>query len=75
MTEAKHFMISGEIVKHNLFPPMKFKTEIIAPSQSRAIEKIYTDMGSRHKAKRYQIKILQVDEVGAAEETTKKVDG
>lgn len=75
MTEAKHFMISGEIVKPNLYTPMKFKTEIIAPSQSRAIEKIYTDMGSRHKAKRYQIKILQVDEVGAAEETTKKVDG
>ena len=67
MSEVKSFRIFGEIVKPKLFAPIKFMKEIPATKPSHAIEKIYADLGSRHRAKRHEIRILRVEEVEPGE--------
>ena len=63
MSEVKIFRVTGRIDKAHFFEPITFKKEIAAAKRNHAIEKIYTEMGSRHRAKRNQIKILEVEEV------------
>jgi large subunit ribosomal protein LX len=63
MTETKLFKITGEISKHKLFIPIYFKKEIKAVKLEHALEKIYAEFGSRHRAKRNQITILSVEEL------------
>jgi len=60
MTSVKTFQIQGEIRKPNAVLP--FSKLVKALDQKQAIEKIYTLFGSRHKAKRFQIKILKIEE-------------
>ncbi len=55
------FRITGRIVKPNL--KTTFRKEIRASSPENAKEKIYTDVGSKHRAKRFQIRILEVEEI------------
>jgi len=74
LSESKRYIVSGEIMKPNFFAPMKFRKEITATKQAQAIERIYTDMGSKHRAKRYEIRILDVQEADASSETDKKVE-
>jgi ribosomal protein L20A (L18A) len=62
MSEVKTFRVTGTIKKPNLFEPIRFKKEIFATKQSHAIERIYAEMGSRHRAKRHQIQIIKVEE-------------
>ncbi|HUS77099.1 MAG TPA: 50S ribosomal protein L18Ae [Patescibacteria group bacterium] len=64
----KIFRVSGRIDKPLLFEPIIFKKEVSAAKESHALEKIYAEMGSRHRAKRHQIVILGVEEVEGAEE-------
>ena len=59
------FRVTGEIVKPNL--KTTFKKEIRALSPENAKEKVYTDIGSRHRAKRFQIRIQKVEEVSSEE--------
>ena len=61
MSEVKLFRITGRIDKAYLFEPIKFRKDIAAAKRNHAIEKIYAEMGSRHRAKRNQIKILEVE--------------
>ncbi|HUV98039.1 MAG TPA: 50S ribosomal protein L18Ae [Candidatus Paceibacterota bacterium] len=61
MSEVKVFRIIGKIVKPNL--KTTFRKEIRALSPENAKEKIYTDIGSKHRAKRFQIRILEVEEI------------
>ncbi|MDH5634874.1 MAG: 50S ribosomal protein L18Ae [Candidatus Bathyarchaeota archaeon] len=61
MSEIKVFRITGEMVKPNL--KTTFRKEIRALSPENAREKIYTDLGSKHRAKRFQIRILEVEEI------------
>lgn len=63
MTEAKTFKISGEIRKSNLLEPIKFTKIIKAEKKEHALEKMYADIGSRHKAKRCNIKVFGIEEV------------
>ncbi|MBM3291669.1 50S ribosomal protein L18a [Candidatus Bathyarchaeota archaeon] len=63
MTETKTFKITGQITKHKLFIPIEFKKEIQAAKLEHALEKIYAEFGSRHRAKRSQITIISVEEV------------
>ena len=63
MTETKLFRITGEINKHKLFIPISFKKEIKSVKLEHALEKIYAEFGSRHRAKRNQITILSVEEL------------
>ncbi|MDR0797316.1 MAG: 50S ribosomal protein L18a [Nitrososphaerota archaeon] len=62
----KVFRVTGEINKPNLVTP--FAKEIIAEKKEHAIEKVYTEIGSKHRVKRFQLKIesaveLSVDEI------------
>jgi large subunit ribosomal protein LX len=57
----KVFRVTGEIKKPNL--KTSFKKEIIAAKPEHAIEKVYTELGSKHRVKRFQIKIATVEEV------------
>ena len=63
MSEAKVYRVSGRIDKPGLYEPITFKKEIAAVKEAHALEKIYAEMGSRHRAKRFQIKINSVEEV------------
>ncbi len=65
MSEVKVFRITGEIVKPNL--RTTFKKEIRALSLENAKEKVYTDFGSKHRAKRFQIRISKVEEIPSEE--------
>ena len=57
----KVFRVIGEIRKPNLETP--FKKEVVAVKRDHAIENVYAQLGSRHRVKRFQIKILKVEEV------------
>jgi large subunit ribosomal protein LX len=63
MSETKIFRVSGRIDKPGLYEPFTFNKEIAAAKEAHALEKIYAEMGSRHRAKRFQIKINSVEEV------------
>lgn len=63
MSEVRIYRITGRIDKPRLFEPISFSKEIAAAKEAHAVEKIYAEMGSRHRAKRHQIKILRVEEV------------
>jgi len=68
MSEVKVFRVTGEIVKPNF--QTAFRKEIRALKPEDAIEKIYKDLGSKHRAKRFQIKIREVKEISAEEITS-----
>ncbi|MCJ7425240.1 50S ribosomal protein L18Ae [Candidatus Bathyarchaeota archaeon] len=57
----KVFRVTGEIRKPNL--KTSFKQEIIAAKPENAVEKVYAELGSKHRVKRFHIKINSVDEV------------
>jgi len=65
MTKVKVFQVIGEIVKPNF--QTKFRKEIRALKPEDAVEKIYKDLGSKHRVKRFQIKISEVKEIGPEE--------
>ena len=57
----KVFRVTGEIRKPNLQTP--FKKEVLAVKPEHAVEKVYAEIGSKHRVKRFHIKILKVEEV------------
>lgn len=57
----KIFRVTGEIRKPNW--ETNFRKEIVAVKPEHAIEKIYAELGSKHRAKRFQIKIISVEEI------------
>ena len=57
----KVFRVTGEIRKPNL--KTSFRKEIITTKPEHAVEKVYTELGSKHRVKRFQIKIISVEEV------------
>lgn len=61
MVKVKTFRVAGEIQE----PKMKatFLKEIRALKPDNAVEKIYAELGSRHKVKRCHIHIVKVEEV------------
>ena len=67
MSEVKVYRIHGRIDKPRLFEPITFRKDIAAAKEEHAVEKIYAEMGSRHRAKRHEIKILKVEEVEESE--------
>lgn len=70
MTEVKTFRITGEVKKPRTTIP--FSIEMRATKEQEAIEKIYTDMGSRHKARRLEIKLKKIEELKTGETETKE---
>jgi len=65
MSKVKVFRIIGNIVKPNF--QTTFQKEVRALKPEGAIDRIYTEIGSKHKAKRYQIKIHKVIEINPSE--------
>jgi len=57
--DIKKFQIIGIYKKERKEYP--FKQTIIAQSENYAIHKLYSRIGSRHKVKRYNIKIEEVN--------------
>ncbi|MCS7120541.1 MAG: 50S ribosomal protein L18Ae [Nitrososphaerota archaeon] len=60
MTEVKTYLISGRIRKPNL--KTTFKKRIRALKPEDAIEEIFKTLGSKHRVKRYHIKIERIEE-------------
>jgi len=67
MSEIKVFRVVGKIAKPNF--KTDFKKEIRALKPEEAVERIYKEIGSKHRAKRFQIKILKVEEISSEEIT------
>lgn len=61
MAKVRTYRIRGEIRKPD--SAMTFLKEVTAMGEKQAIEKICSLFGSRHKAKRFQIHILNVEEL------------
>ncbi len=59
------FRVTGEIKKPNL--QTSFHKEVRAVKPEEVVEKIYKELGSRHRAKRFQIKISKVEEISPDE--------
>lgn len=57
----KVFRVTGEIRKPNL--ETSFKKEVVAIKPKHAVEKVYAELGSKHRVKRFHIKIMMVEEV------------
>ncbi|MFQ6053297.1 MAG: 50S ribosomal protein L18Ae [Candidatus Bathyarchaeia archaeon] len=66
MSQIKIYRVTGLIHKPQAFEPMRFRKEIAAAKREHAVERIYAEMGSRHRAKRHQIEILEVEELEEA---------
>lgn len=67
MSEVKVFRVVGRITKLNF--QTDFRKEIRALKPEQAVERIYKEIGSKHRVKRFQIKILKVEEVSIEEIT------
>jgi large subunit ribosomal protein LX len=61
----KAFKVSGEINKPKLATP--FVKEVIADKSEHAVEKVYAEIGSKHRVKRFHITIASVQEMNADE--------
>jgi large subunit ribosomal protein LX len=61
----KVFRVTGEIRKPNLKTP--FAKEVVVAKPEHAVEKVYAEIGSKHRVKRHHIKILNVEEVSLDE--------
>lgn len=67
MSEIKIFRVTGKIMKPNW--QTSFQKEIRALRQEEAVDRVYKEIGSKHRAKRFQIKILKVEEIKPEEIT------
>ncbi|MGC8895964.1 MAG: 50S ribosomal protein L18Ae [Candidatus Bathyarchaeia archaeon] len=65
MIKVKVFRVIGEIQKPNLKTP--FRKEVVAAKREHAVEKVYAELGSKHRVKRFHIKITTVEEVPLSE--------
>ncbi|MGO8805196.1 MAG: 50S ribosomal protein L18Ae [Candidatus Bathyarchaeia archaeon] len=59
----KAFRVTGKINKPRLKTP--FARELLADKSEHAVEKVYAEIGSRHRVKRCHIKITEVKEISA----------
>lgn len=58
MSEVKKFRITGEIKKGQSRTP--FSVEFNAMKEEDALQRLYSEMGSRHRARRFEIKIAKI---------------
>ncbi len=61
----KVFRVTGKIYKPNL--KTDFVRELVADKPEHAEEKVYAEVGSRHRVKRCHMKVTKVEEVTAEE--------
>ena len=65
MSEVKVFRVIGKIRKPNF--QTEFRKEVRALKTEDAVEKVYMLLGSKHRVKRFQIKIFKVEEIAPGE--------
>jgi large subunit ribosomal protein LX len=65
MSKVKIFRVSGKITKPKLRTTFQKETRALKPED--ALEKVYKEIGSKHRVKRFEIKILKVEEISAEE--------
>ncbi|MEM2320927.1 MAG: 50S ribosomal protein L18Ae [Candidatus Bathyarchaeia archaeon] len=65
MSEIKSYMVIGKITKPNL--KTMFRKKIKALKPEHALEEIYKLIGSKHKVKRFHIKIMGIEEINEEE--------
>lgn len=65
MSEIKVFRVTGKINKPNF--KTEFNKEIRALKAEDAVEKVYMLIGSKHRVKRFQMKIFKVEEINPEE--------
>jgi large subunit ribosomal protein LX len=58
MSEVKKFKITGEIRKGQTRIP--FAVEFNALKEEDALQRLYSEMGSRHRARRFEVKIAKI---------------
>jgi large subunit ribosomal protein LX len=66
VSEVKKFRITGEIKKG--ISKIPFSVEFSALKKEHALQRLYSEMGSRHRARRFEIKIKDVQESDQASE-------
>jgi large subunit ribosomal protein LX len=57
---VKVYRVQGEIMKKHFFEPLTFNKLVSATKKEHAVERIYSELGSRHRAKRHEIKIKTI---------------
>ena len=69
VNDVKIYRIHGfMLVSQGKLPRwVKFTKEIRALKPEHALEKLYSEMGGRHKVKRANIKIVDIKEIGVEE--------
>jgi large subunit ribosomal protein LX len=67
MSEVKKFKITGEIKKG--LSKIPFSVELSALKKEHALQRLYAEMGSRHRARRFEIKIKNIQESKEQPET------
>jgi len=65
MSEVKTYRIIGWINKPNF--KNRFRKELRAIKPEHALEELYKLFGSKHRVKRFQIKIESIEEVSSEE--------
>lgn len=63
--EVKVFKVTGEINKPNY--QTSFRKEVRALKPENAVEKVYKELGSKHRVKRFQIRIVHIEEISPEE--------
>lgn len=61
----KVFKVTGNIDKPKLKTP--FAKEILAEKSEHAVERVYSEIGSKHRVKRCHMRILKVEEIAPEE--------
>ena len=59
---VKAYRVQGEIMKKHFFEPLTFNIVVAATKEDHALERIYAELGSRHRAKRTEITIESISE-------------
>lgn len=75
MVEVKIYRVSGKmLIRHDRLPTwQKFSIEVRALKPEDAIEKVLSELGSRHKLRRRHIRIEEVREISLEEATNPQV--
>lgn len=60
MSEVKTFIVTGKIKKPS--GDMQFSKKMKGITKKQIEEKLYSELGSKHKAKRFQIEIIKIEE-------------
>lgn len=60
MSEVKTYIVTGKIKKPS--GDIQFSKKIIGIKHKQVEEKLYCEIGSKHKAKRFQIIITKIEE-------------